>query len=686
MSKFNWDDHPIVNQQDASMQQSGGQSTGKKFNWEDHPIISSEDSQPKESLGRHALRTALDALPVVGAVAGGAFGGGAGVVEGMGPLSIPLGAAQGVAGASLGAAGGESLKNILKSYLLDEKQTVSDVFKKPAIAAKEGAMWEMGGQAIGAVPGLIKSGAQGVKNFVASKVGPSVEYTPIANKEAVERAASELGLNLPKAVLTDNPTYQKLESGLSQSGSFPAKSIRDTYNNFYKGLENASSKIADLKTPESDFSIGKAIQKDITDQVSASKAPVKELYDSVVPDLQKIPVDQKVVNKVFGQLKKQPIFQTQDGKAFLQEHKDIILNTPELASLKEIRSSLRDLVNGSSLPVDQNRVAALQKAVTSIRNNSIEAMKNGLPKSMHSAVDDLLGEISLADSAHASNISDINSVKSLVGNKDFNSPSTFLSKVGDMKESDLAQKASNLDVTSLKNLKEKFPTVFQKAKTAKINDMIQVSTNPVSGFSDAKFIKQYDNLSKEAKDLIFSTEIQSHIENFKTIKSSIPDKLGPSGTPEGKMMMDMFNPQRNALDYAIKKTLDTSAAPKSLNITSGAAKEVSKSQAIPTFKVITGGASRSSVIPTAMPRAATNKSDDSAKNEAPKKGPEKWANDGAQKIVEHDQTIDQSTIDQLMNSKKGRDLLIKASDLKPGSPQMQKIVNQIQNASVNGDE
>jgi hypothetical protein len=83
---------------------------------------------------------------------------------------------------------------------------------------------------------------------------------------------------------------------------------------------------------------------------------------------------------------------------------------------------------------------------------------------------------------------------------------------------------------------------------------------------------------------------------------------------------------------------------------------------------------------------SATKSNYAAKNEAPKKGPEKWANDGAQKIVEHDQTIDPETIDQLKNSKKGRDLLIKASDLKPGSPQMQKIVNQIQNASLNGDE
>ncbi len=652
--------------------------------WAKYSGQSSKASAPEEQgMGEQFARKVTDTLPAIGAVVGGVVGAGAGLLTGPAAVySAPVG---GVAGAGLGMAGGESLKNIINHYAFGDAQTVEDTFKKPLVAAKDGMMYEVGGQAIGQIPSLVKAGANGVKGLVAKQLGPSLEYTPIANKEAVEAAAKKLGIeNVPKGFLTDNPTYQQLESGLSQSGSLPAKGIRENYNNFSKGLESATSKIADLKTPDSNFSLGTSIQKDIVDQVKANKAPTTELYNNVVPDLQKIPVNESVVNKVFGQLKKDPAFQTQQGQAFLNEHKDIVLQTPELASLKEVRSGLKDLVGPTSAPVDAKRVSALQDAITSIRNNSIEATKADLPKRMHAGVDDLLEKIALADSSHASNISDINSVKSLTGNKSFGSPSGFISKIGEMKESDLAQKASNLDVTTLKNLQQKFPSVFEKAKTAKINDMIQGSTNPSSGFSDVKFIKQYDNMSKEAKDLIFTPEIQSHIESVKTIKQAIPDKLGPSGTPGGQMMMDMFNPKRNALDYGIKKTLET-ATPK-LELPADAAKVVQQMKATPKFQVLNGGGG-TITKPVVFQNAAKNgqpsqnKTADQKQDEVPTKGPEKWASDGIEKVLDHDSSLDRSTIEELSRTKKGKELLIKASDLKPGSKAMDKLVGEIKDGA-----
>lgn len=68
------------------------------------------------------------------------------------------------------------------------------------------------------------------------------------------------------------------------------------------------------------------------------------------------------------------------------------------------------------------------------------------------------------------------------------------------------------------------------------------------------------------------------------------------------------------------------------------------------------------------------------KNQA-SKGPDKWANDGVKNIAAHDSSIDQSTIDKLMKSTSGKDLLIKASDLKPGSKAMDKLIESIKNFS-----
>lgn len=633
-----------------------------------HAQLQSNVPPPEESTGKKLVRGVINSLPGVGMIGGGAVGTAAG----------PIGT---VGGAAMGYAGGKELSSLLKQYILGdapESAKPGDQAARVATNLKDGAMYEMGGQSIAAVPGLVKAGAGAVKNLAANKLGQNaVEFTPIANKEAVEQAAKNLNIDLPKGVLTDNPTYQKLESGLSQSGSLPAKPIRDQYNQMFKGLDAASNKVADLKSPDSDFAIGKQIQTTLTKSVKDSQTPVAEMYKDLSPSLQKIPVNEQVVNTQFGALKRNPLFQTKDGAEMLEEYKSTALSQPELNSLKEWRSTLGDSVGPNSSPIEAKRIQALRDTVTKIRDNSINSMKLDLPKDAHGEVDNLINQMALADKAHASNIDDINSIKGIVGNKDFGSPSSFVNKLSDMKEADVAQRASNLDVSSLKNLQDKFPSVFEKAKAAKVNDMVQGATNAVSGFSDARFLKQYDSMDKELKDLIFDKNMQAHISDLKTVRQAIPPKLGPSGTPEGQMMMDMVNPKRNALDYGIKSALNKVAAPAE---TALPAKALVGNKSATVIQGIFTKPSKNIAIPSA---ADTNLKDPN-QEQAVQKGRERWASDGFMKLMSHTSKSDAGAANQLSTLKsqilsdpKGKDLLIAASDLTPGSKAMENILAKI---------
>lgn len=74
---------------------------------------------------------------------------------------------------------------------------------------------------------------------------------------------------------------------------------------------------------------------------------------------------------------------------------------------------------------------------------------------------------------------------------------------------------------------------------------------------------------------------------------------------------------------------------------------------------------------------------------APEKGPDKWASDGVKKLQEHDPSSgisDPETISRLKKSKKGKDLLIQASDLKPGTKAMDNVLRKIKEASLQGSE
>ena len=72
---------------------------------------------------------------------------------------------------------------------------------------------------------------------------------------------------------------------------------------------------------------------------------------------------------------------------------------------------------------------------------------------------------------------------------------------------------------------------------------------------------------------------------------------------------------------------------------------------------------------------------------APTKGPDKWASDGHANLLQH-AAGDKEASDMLnsmksdlMKDAKAKDLLIKASDLKPGSKAMDQIMTKIKNRS-----
>jgi hypothetical protein len=82
----------------------------------------------------------------------------------------------------------------------------------------------------------------------------------------------------------------------------------------------------------------------------------------------------------------------------------------------------------------------------------------------------------------------------------------------------------------------------------------------------------------------------------------------------------------------------------------------------------------------------------SPKLAAPTKGPDKWASDGHDNLIEHADE-DKDTADMLTKSKadmmkdpKTKDMLIRASDLKPGSKAMDKLMNQLKNRASKGSE
>lgn len=566
---------------------------------------------------------------------------------------------------------------LLPDAMFDE----ADMVNTPSPASRLGFATEMaaGGAGLRAVmkaPALAKSGVSMVNNALVKKFGEGLEHTPIKDIEKVVQALKELGItDVPKAVLTDNKLFQELESGLSQSGSIPARSTNQQYKKFFEQVDAAKNKIKEMRSADSDHGIGKDIQTGIVSEVKSKKAPVSELYESFNKDFTKIEVNPSVVNRVFGNLKKHQLFQTSDGAKLLSEYKDATLNQSNVASLKELRQAVRGAAEKGASDNTQKRLGMIAEALTGVRDNSIHALKSEYPKEMHGEIDSLLHEIALADAGHSSNIKEVNSVKAIAGNREFNSPSEFINKINGMNEAEIAKKATTLDVGTLQNMRETFPKVYEKVKTARINDLIDRSS-PAGKFNEQTFLKQYEAMDPEMRELIFSPQQRAHVENFKVVKSVVPEKLGPSGTPKGQMTMEMLSPRRNALDYATNKALEAATKGKAAEGAVEAPGKIAK--VMPLTRVQGAGQAAQKFEAPAPLRLVADK-----KDQDPLKGKDKWASDGFDKLIQHS---DDQLRNDLMNKKdtllsdpKIKDLLIQASDLKPGSKSMDNVMSKIKN-------
>jgi hypothetical protein len=634
-----------------------------------HPSeVSIEGEQQPESLPKRLLRSTIDtAVPIVGAMGAAALA----APETGGFGAIPAGA--------LGYAGGKQVAKAMNRYLLGDEQPAVGTGQALANAGKDvrdGLLFEVGGRALSEVPGVAKGAYGSFKDFLRTKMGQGLEYTPIANKAAVEDAARSLNLDVPRGVLTSNPTFQKLESGLSQNSSAFSTKVRDKYNAFNKGIKDAGEKIADLGVGDR-YSAGAEIKGDLSGQIAKDREVTSGLYNELTPDLQKIQPNQNVINRVFGDLKKNPIFQTKGGKAYLEDAKSVALQQPELNSLKEWRTSVGNEIGNASTPLDQNRATAIQQAATKIRDESIHALKSELPKEMHPEVDDFINQVSLADATHKSTINEINSVKDLVGSKDFKSPVHFQNKIQEISEEDLAKRAAGLDVSSMQALKENYPSVFQKVKQARLDQLVQSSTG-AKGFNINSFLKQYGKMDQQMKDLVFEPKWQQHIENLKIVSQAIPEPLGKSGTPEGLNFMNYFSPRQNATALGVNAILndaERAAIPKIKPSTpsgpivpkdySDFANRASRpAQVLEMFK----GRSEPAI---ATPAAA----------ETDKKGQEKWANDGFQKLLDRANKEQKERLlrnkSSMLDDNKVKGLLMVASDLSPDSKMFDKISKQV---------
>lgn len=508
-----------------------------KSDWEEVPL--NEESKPWYDISAKGLgKSALESLPLAGSIAGGA----------VGSLIGPWGT---VGGAGLGAAAGKSLEEVGKSLFTDEKApTREEFYKGLGQEATSGAMSEVGGQI--AEKGILKTGeALGKLKGLLSDWQTQFKTMPKENTPEIIAASQALGFEPSKGMLSKSKQIQTLEEGLTKGGGIFSTPYIKQQQAMQEGISKGLGQVEKKATGATNIALGEEAAKNLLDEVARLEAPMKEAYQSIEKPLQKIPMNEPLINKAMGVARRNDLFRSTNGEAFLNEIQDEIKNLSSVKSLNEYISDFYKRSGPMATGREKAYIDSMYGVLKDLRNNTIYNSAG-----RQSVKNNLIDTLANAEKMYADNINQINSISNVLGSSaDFKSPGAFKQAVNAQDFEKIGKQIGSTGAETLTELQNKFPGVFEKAKEAQINRVIDKSLT--KGELDlGKFVRNIKSISPEAQKLIFDPETLSTIKNLETVYQSIPGPINPSNTSGMQRAWQSFSsPGKAVQDYIASKAL-----------------------------------------------------------------------------------------------------------------------------------
>lgn len=494
------------------------------------------DDKPNLNItGRGLLKGAIESLPIAGSM----FGGAAGFAS-----PVPGGA---LLGSGLGAAGGEALKQIGEKYLLGEDaKELPERIKDIGMEGLYGAAGEAGGQIIGKG---IQAAGKGLIKARPTKI----------NAEAIEQAMDELSksriasdgdakmIKPTRGMLSPDRIEQGVESSLEQSptiaGALTRKKTQPVYN-------LAKDTGADLfkETPNLQPSdVGYEFKQGLRSEIESRVKPIKKVYDKIQESTQFIDVNPKSLDRVSNNIINSEPFKSSPGYSMANLTASDLKNVKNVDQLKTLRSNIGKRLSNPSLDgAEKATLNLMYGKISNLEQNTImrEAIKQSRTGPEGQKIgSELVNELKDANKNYKSVMEDLKLLGRESGVESrVNSIDNFLDKVDkipDEKIVDTFFKPSNRQ--SLLNLEKLNPEGFESLKQSKLNT-IRLNSEFKGQIDPAKLVRNLKDMEHDTRVVLFGEQGANNINHMKTIIDSLPNKMGPSGTPQGLEFKHLFSP------------------------------------------------------------------------------------------------------------------------------------------------
>jgi hypothetical protein len=533
--------------------------------------------------------------------------------------------------------------------------------------------------ALGAGAGLVLG--KGLDK-VGAAISPSIESgaykisqpVPKINKDEILAAAKRLNIEVTPGMLDDSGFVERLESSLSKSPSYFGQNVAKKQKAVTDALSDTVQGLTKDATNLSPYQVGEKFKSGVTSKIVERLDPISAVFDEVSQNTKYIPVSDRSKNAIINNIKNTDTYSLTNGAGKPSQYVDMIYRLKNADQVKTTMTMLNADIRASD-GAEKQVLNEIKSKLSTLEENSItraaiqQAREAGMRESTGKKIgSEIVSDLRDARSQYRGLREDLTNLAENSRIKSNKGPSAFLDAVEAIPSERVQDKFFNVENNrSLINLQEKFPEQFDLLRQGKLKEIADASIdNSVNGqgkTSTQKFLNEVRNLNPEAKKMLFK-DSGSIIDDISTVKQSLPRNFNPSGTAS----------ELGFKDAAIQNIKDIPTYLLYKGSASNLGKKIGSSidgEGLNSLRDVTASTVKSLTNPTARLSA------DVVATKSYVLGPQKWVADGADKVSQHSDSISPEQIEKLKATKKGRELLIKASDLKPNSKAMDKLVGQI---------
>lgn len=508
---------------------------------------------------------------------------------------------------------------------------------------------------------------------VASKISQAI---PKKNQENIIAAADRVGLKLTPAMLDDTGFVERLEYTLSNSPSFLGQRVNRAQKQAYESLQSAVKEATKDATNLTEFQVGERVKSGITSKVGERLDPISSVFNEVKESTKFIPISQKSKDAIIRNIQNTDEYVLTGGAGKANQYVEMLNRAQNADQVKTMMTMLNSDIQAAQ-GAERQVLMTIRSKLGNLENNSItraaiaQAKDAGLNKLTGKKIgSEIVSDLKEARQGYRKLMTDLGETAQDARLGKTYGPSGFLDKVESIPSERLQQRLFNTDnQRQLQNLAKNFPDEFALLRQGKLRDIADSAIGEQGQTSVKKFLSQVEKLSPEAQEIVFANNGQL-LDDLFTLNNALPRNFNPSGSgTQAGWQEAIYSNVKDIPNYLLYKGAST-------NLGKAIGRSLDDS-AINTVRDVTARGVRKIQNPAVRGAAELFSTKDL-------RGYDRWEQNGADLLKE--QGVDQAVIDKLKETKKGKQLLIEASDAKPNSKRMQSVLDKVRTGFMDGGE